>query len=209
MLGASLFATRAAAQALGALPVLEAASARFRAAPAMCADFSQELSNPLLGQTWSGRGRLCQKQPDLFSMRFSDPEGDRIVADGQFLWLYTPSTNAQSVLRSPMSSASGAFDFHREFLENPGQKYEARLDGQETLDGNATHRIAVVPRQPTGYRDAILWIDVRSSLVRRVQIREENGSVRTVSLTNIDMGASPSADTFRFVPPQGTQILTP
>jgi outer membrane lipoprotein carrier protein len=193
----------------GAIPVLEAAAARYRASSALCADFVQDRSIPLLGEKRSGRGRLCQKQPNLFMMRFTDPQGDLVIADGVHFWQYTPSTDPRQAIQARMESVGGAFDFHREFLENPGEKYEARLDGQEAIDGNGTHRVVLVPRRPAGFREAVLWIDVGSSLVRRVEVREENGSVTTVSLSGIDLNATPSADLFRFTPPAGVEILRP
>jgi len=193
-----------------AIAVIERAGARYQQAGAVCADFVQELVVPLLGEKRTSRGLLCQQRPNLFTMRFTDPDGDRIVADGQYLWHYTPSTDRGQVVRIPLAAgAHGALDFHREFLENPAEKYVTRLEGQETVAGNATHRILLRPRQPSGYREAVLWIDVRSSLVRRVEIREENGSVKTITLSSIELGATPPTDAFRFTPPPGTQIFTP
>ena len=34
---------------------------------------------PLLGDERTGAGRLCQARPNRFTMRFSQPDGDRIV----------------------------------------------------------------------------------------------------------------------------------
>ena len=48
---------------------------------------------PLLGQDVKGHGKVCTKQPGLFSMRFVEPKGDVLLADGSFLWRYTPSTD--------------------------------------------------------------------------------------------------------------------
>jgi outer membrane lipoprotein-sorting protein len=197
------------AQSADGLALIEAVAARYRASPALCADFVRELVVPLLGERHTGRGRLCQRQPDLFMMRFSDPDGDRIIIDGQHVWVYTPSTDPGTVTQFPLGSAPGAFDFHREFLENPGGRYEVRLDGEETLEGATMRRVVLVPRQREGYREAVLWIDARQNLVRQVQIREENGSVQTISLSHIDLNASPGTEAFRFTQPPGTRIFRP
>lgn len=196
------------AQRAGALSILEGAAEKYRASSTLCADFRQELSIPLLGEERSGHGRLCQQQPNLFMMRFTEPGGDKVVADGTWLWLYFPSNDPKQVLRAALGSAPGAFDFHREFLESPAEKYEARLEGEETLDGSPTYRILLTPKGVAGYKEAVIWVDARSHLVRRVETREENGSVRTVSLSNIELGASPGADAFRFDPPPGAQVIT-
>src|SRR5688572_33017985 len=104
-----------AAQQPTALQVLEAAAARYRSASAFCADFVQERTIPLLNKRMSGRGRLCQKQPNLFMMRFTEPAGDRLIADGEFFWHYTPSTDARQVIQFPMARAGGTYDFRVEF----------------------------------------------------------------------------------------------
>lgn len=200
----------AAAQdsAARALEILDAAAERYQSSTSLCADFTQELSIPLLDEERTGHGRMCQKQPDLFMMRFSDPAGDVVVADGEWLWVYFPSNDAKQVLRASLGTAPGAFDFHREFLESPREKYSVRLDGEATLEGRRVHRLSLTPRAQAAYREALLWIDATSHVVRRVEIREENGNVRAVSLSNVELGADPGAAAFRFTPPPGTQVIT-
>ena len=190
------------------MAVLQSAGARYRASSAVCADFTQELNNPLLRETHTGRGRICQKQPNLFMMRFSDPAGDALVADGQAFWRYTPSTDPKAVIQLPLDRV-GAIDPYREFLQDTSRKYDARLNGQETIAGSAAHRIVLVPKQPASYREAELWIDARSNLLRRVELREENGVVRRISLSNIALDAPLPADAFIFKQPPGTQIIRP
>lgn len=188
--------------------LLRNAGERYRGSTAVCADFTQELNNPLLRETRTGRGRSCHKQPNLFMMRFSDPAGDALVSDGQAFWRYTPSTDPKAVIQLPLDRV-GALDFYREFLLDTSSKYDARLNGQEAIAGSQSHRIVLVPKQPASYKEVELWIDVRSNLLRRVEMREENGVVRRISLSNITLDAAPPADAFLFKQPPGTQIIRP
>ena len=66
-----------------AYQVLESADERYQALSTLCARFHQEIEVTLLGETRTGEGRLCRRQPAEFSMRFSDPEGDLVVVDGE------------------------------------------------------------------------------------------------------------------------------
>jgi outer membrane lipoprotein carrier protein len=209
---ASLFAIStqpSAAQQLSALQVLEAAAGRYRAATTVCADFVQERAVPLLNETKSGRGRMCQKTPNLFMMRFAEPAGDRLVVDGKDFCQYTPSTDPKQAICVSLERAGGSPNFHSQFLDRPAEKYRMRLDGQEAVDGSQTHRVVLVPIAPTSFREATLWVDTRTSLVRRLELREENGSVNRISLSNIDLTASAPADAFRFTPPAGVEVLRP
>ena len=189
--------------------ILERASGEYSRLTGFCADFRQILTSTLLGQVTRSRGRLCQQQPDRFAMRFSDPEGDLVVADGEWLWVYYPSSDAGQVIRSRMTSgARDRFDFHREFLSDPGTRYLPAYLRSEELDGASTHVIRLVPRQPSAYREARVWIDEGSWLIRRTEIEEENGNLREVRLAGFEAGPGLASETFRFTPPQGVQVIT-
>lgn len=190
------------------MDVLEAAAERYADVERLCADFVQHLAVPLLGEENTGRGRLCQARPDRFAMRFSEPEGDRIVADGDWVWVYYPSLDRGLVTRFSMASAPGGFDFHREFLADPAQKYAAEYRGTEGVAGHAAHHIALTPLAETSYRRAEVWVDTDRPLLRQVRIEEENGSVRTVTLLAIEMNPTVSDDFFAFTPPRGAQVIT-
>jgi chaperone LolA len=185
---------------------METASARYREASSLCADFTQHLSVPLLGDERTGRGRLCQQRPDRFAMRFTDPAGDAVVVDGTWVWVYYPSMDAKQVLRFPMAATPGGFDFHREFLEDWASKYRVTLEGAETVAGRPTQRLRLVPKAGATYQAAVVWIEA-GGLLRQVRVEEENGSVRTVTLTSVEMGATPPAGWFTFTPPRGAQVI--
>lgn len=191
-----------------ALEVLEAAEARYSSFTSLCADFRQVLDVPLLEQQTTSRGRICQKQPDLFLMRFTEPDGDVVVADGEWLWIYYPSMDPGQVIRSPLSSAGGQFDFHREFLASPGEKYAASWQGRETVDGREADVVRLVPRQSSAYQNARVWIDRRTRMLLRIVIEQENGSVRRVWLSGQEVNPSLADSLFRFELPSGAQVIT-
>ncbi len=196
-----------AAQQADAVSILERASGRYARAASLCADFTQHLSVPLLGEEHSGRGRLCQERPDRFAMRFTEPAGDAVVVDGTWVWVYYASMDPKQVLRFPVASSPGGFDLHREFLERPAEKYTATREGLEEIGGRDLWRIRLVPRQASSYRSAVVWIDAAESTLRQVRIEEENGSVRTVTLTRVELGATAPEGWFTFTPPPGTQVI--
>ena len=80
------------ANAQSATAVMERASKRYADMTSMSADFRQTITNPLTGTSAASRGTLLRKDPNLLSITFSDPRGDRIVSDGTNLWVYLPSS---------------------------------------------------------------------------------------------------------------------
>jgi len=195
------------AQQEQALDIMERTGARYRQIDAFCADFHQILEVPLLGETHESRGRLCQARPDLFAMRWSDPQGDMVVADGEHFWVYYPSADPRQVLQFAMEVRPGGLDFHREFLESPGEKYDLEYLGTETFQGRQAHVISAIPREPSAFTGARLWLDVQASLIRQIRIAMENGSVRTVTLSDIRLDPPPEPGRFSFTPPPGAQVI--
>ena len=76
---------RITAQDDRAYQVLEDASEHYQGIRTLCADFHQVIEVTLLRESRKGEGTICQLQPDKFSMRFKDPEGDVVIVDGVFL----------------------------------------------------------------------------------------------------------------------------
>jgi outer membrane lipoprotein-sorting protein len=186
---------------------MEEAGARYREIQGFCAIFEQALSVPLLGETTYSKGSLCQESPNLFAMRFSEPEGDVLVADGDSFWVYYPSSDPRQVLQFDMEVRPGGVDFHREFLEAPGEKYEMEYLGEESLSGRPTHLISLKPLEPSGFQEARIWLDSQRSLILQARIGMENGSVRTVTLSEIRLNPPADPSRFQFVPPAGAQVI--
>lgn len=188
--------------------LLVRAAARYADLDGMCAAFLQRLEVPLLGTEVASHGRLCSKRPAYFRMDFDDPEGDAVVADGSHLWVYFPSSQPGQVLKSPLSDG-GAIDFTREFLADPGVKYSATDEGPEEVDGRATRRFVLDPNtDDLGYTRARVWIDVGEALIRRVEIHQDNGSIRHVTLQGIDLAPRMATSDFDFDVPTGVQVIT-
>jgi outer membrane lipoprotein carrier protein len=189
------------------LEVMERAGARYRGIQALCADFRQVIDVRLLGEIKHSHGRMCQQPPNLFLMDFTEPEGDLVVADGESLWIYYPSTDPKQVFRAELAGGSAGLDFHREFLSEPGKRYTAVHEGSEMVDGLALEKIAVQPTSPASYERAWVWIDDATGLIHRVVLEEENGSVRRIDLSAIEVDPSLDPDLFAFTPPAGAAIL--
>src|SRR5204863_117398 len=115
-------------------PILDRASATYQTITSLSADFVQIIANPMIGTPDTTHGRLYQMRPSRFAMRFSAPKGDRIVADGRFLWLYTPSTTPGQVIRSriPEYGTTGP-NLIGQFVEQPRERYTAQYVRPDSL----------------------------------------------------------------------------
>ena len=194
--------------------VLYAASDRFYGLETLCAHFQQVIEVTLLGQSRSGEGTVCQQRPDRFSMRFSDPEGDQVVVDGEFAWTFYPSQDDMQVMRFSAEGAGGGFNFYKNFLEDPRRRFEAVHEGREPMGGGLSHKITLKPRETdglrsAGFRSAVVWIDVDSYLITAMDIHDTNETIRRVRLTDISVDIDIPDEVFRFEPPEGARVMTP
>ena len=189
------------------LSVLEAAAERYGAATSVCADFVQLRAVPMLRQEVTQRGRLCSADPNLFAMRFTDPEGNVIASDGRTQWIYRPSDNPNQVFRGEIGPNTGGQDLYREVLQDPGSKYQVTCASAETVGGRSTHRLCL--RSTTGARERpdVVWIDRETDVVLQVHFTEENGSERTITLSNVVFDTPPPQGWFTFTPPRGAVII--
>jgi chaperone LolA len=171
------------------------------------ADFTQTLNVPLLGSSRRSAGKLYQRKPDRFLMRFSDPDGDVIVADGRYFWLYYPSSDRTQVIRTSIAEGGQSVDLQQQFLSNPNQRFVATLAGDESVAGRSSYVLTLVPRGASAYKILKIWVDKEDYLVRRFEMTEENESVRRVELRNVRTNHALANSLFSFTPPAGAQII--
>jgi outer membrane lipoprotein carrier protein len=190
-------------------PILDGASAAYARVQTLSADFVQIVTNPMLGEPDTTRGRLFQQRPSRFAMRFTDPAGDRIVADGRHLWLYTPSTTPGQVIRTriPETGTTGP-NLVGQFVERPRARYLARYVRSDSTGSGWMDVVALTPRDSTlPYLDAMVWVDRSDSLVYRVDIGEKGGQRRVVVLRHLQMNVAVPAREFRFSPPSDVRVV--
>ena len=189
--------------------VLDRASASFDSVRTLQADFVQIVDNPMVGDPDTTRGKLFQRRPSYFAMRFTDPKNDRVVADGRHLWLYTPSTTPGQVIRTaiPGTGTTGP-NLIGQFVEHPRERYTARYDRSDSTADGAVDVVTLTPRaQDLPYSAATVWIAKRDGLVRRIEIVENSGQRRTIMLRNVTVNRAIAGREFRFSPTSGLRVV--
>ena len=194
-------------------PILDRASQTYQTVTSLSADFVQIITNPMIGTPDTTRGRLYQMRPSRFSMRFTAPKGDRIVADGRFLWLYTPSTTPGQVIRSriPEYGTTGP-NLIGQFVEQPRERYTGHYVRADSLPDRESGRpvdvIRLVPKgRDAPYSEATIWVSREDALVYRVDIVESSGQERSVILRHIRVNAGVPGRELTFSTPAGVRVV--
>ena len=172
--------------------------------------FEQTITNPLVGATATSRGDFQQERPGRLSIRFTQPAGDVIVADGKAVWVYLPSSAPGRVIKRRATDRSAApIDFTAQFLESPRARYAITDAGTQELDGRPTHVLKFVPKAGTGsgFVRGQVWVDDVDGLIRQFEVTEPNGLTRRIHLTGITLNGPVKADAFTFKVPNGVKVV--
>jgi outer membrane lipoprotein carrier protein len=210
-LGAAALAAQGVRDAQGkdAQAIVGRSSRVYRSLSSLTADFVQVIDNPMIDSAES-RGTLVQAGPANFAMRFTDPPGEAIVIDGQYVWVYTPSTVPGQVLRLRAPSGGPVYGYNllAWFLDRPAERYEAKYLREEKVGGRTADVIELTPAVPDlPFDRAVLWLDREDGLPRRLEIMEKSGALRTLELSNLRVNRRIPDETFEFEVPPGTRVV--
>jgi chaperone LolA len=190
------------------LEVLNKASLAYEQVVTLKSDFVQRIEIPALETEKEGRGVVYQKKPNFFLMKFDEPTGDMVVADGQFFWMYYPSAQPDQVIRTPIDQSSEGATLGQSFLVNPTERYVPTYVKQESVGDRPAHLLALVPKFDAPYTLVRVWIDAEDFLVRKFEVHELNETVRTLTLQNVEAGIDLPDELFSFTPPPGVEVFT-
>jgi outer membrane lipoprotein carrier protein len=191
---------------------IERATAQWSKIQTMRATFEQTLINPITGSSMPSKGSFQQRRPDRLAVDFTDPKGDRIVADGKFVWLFLQSTTPGQVLKMTYAEAGAAnTDLVGQFLDTPREKYDIVDHGFESIAGRATRVLTLTakPGQVAAFIRSKVWIDTTDSMIRQFESTEATGFTRKVRLLTVTPNATVDTAAFTFRVPPGVRVVEP
>jgi len=171
--------------------------------------FEQTVTNSLTNTSATARGDFQQERPNRLAIRFTDPAGDAIIADGKAVWVYLPSSAPNQVIKRPATDRTAVpIDFTGEFLAAPRSKYEISDGGKQTVDGHSAHVLKLVPKpgSTSPFTRATVWVDEDDALIRQFETVESTVT-RRVHITTLDLNAPVDRTAFAFTVPKGVKVL--
>jgi outer membrane lipoprotein-sorting protein len=194
--------------------MLDRASAAHLALKTLKVAFEQVIQNPLTGSSVTARGEMLQKGPHLLAIHFSQPKGDQIIADGQNLWIFLPSTTPGQVFRVSLGGAqanavAGSVDVLSQFFNDPRKRFDVKDAGMAPIDGKDARALILTPKKGVDapFAKAVVWVDAKSAYVRQFETTDASGLVRTVKVTKFGPNAKVNDTEFRFVVPAGVRVV--
>jgi outer membrane lipoprotein carrier protein len=209
LLAAATLGSAVPAHAQEAQSIVGRSSRVYRSLASLSADFVQVIDNPMIDSAES-TGTLVQAGPSKLAMRFTEPPGEAVVIDGEYVWVYTPSTVPGQVLRLRAPSGGPVYGYNllAWFLDRPAERYQAKYLREDKIGTRRMDVVELVPAVPDlPFERAVLWLDREDALPRRLEITEQSGALRTLSLSKLRLNRQIPDETFEFKPPPGVRVV--
>ncbi len=192
--------------------ILNHATTAYQKVTTIRASFDQTLTSGLTGDTTAGKGEMTQLRPNFLSVRFTEPAGDRIVADGTWLWVYAPSATPGQVIKMPLAANNDepnapAVDFVQTFISSPRAHFDVSPGKADSVEGHKAHTVVLVPRKPGQYTKATVWIDDDDGVIRQFEVVDGTGTTRRIRFTKLAFNTPVDKSVFVYRPPNGVKVV--
>jgi outer membrane lipoprotein carrier protein len=190
--------------------VIKRAVAAWSRVSTLRATFEQTVTNPITGSKLQSRGELQQRKPNRLAITFTDPAGDRIVADGKHVWVFLPSATPGQVIKMTNAEAGASnTDLIGQFLTTPREKYDVVDAGTDTVGTRTTRALVLTAKQGQAlpFIRAKVWVDTRDYLIRQFESTEASGITRRVRLLTMTPNAVVQSSVFLFKVPAGAKVV--
>lgn len=154
------------------------------------ATFRQHYVMRLMNTTMDSDGRVTFARPGRINFLYFHPPGNRVVVNGQNVWVHQASTNQNYAAQAQVPAALS-------FLTGAGQFSSAFHFAFAAIPFSGGYVLAGDPVAPTPQMTkALFWVDAQTSQVRRVTLIDGQGNRNDFDFTNVTVNTSIPSQTF-------------
>ena len=164
------------------------------------ATFTQTVTAPDGAKRRSSSGSFEFSRPNRFRFAYAKPFEQLIVADGQKVWIFDADLNQVSVRK--FSSALGATP--AALLAGGSLEKDFDLSSQAPQDG--LDWALALPKLKDGAFQSVR-IGFKGKTLAAVEITDAFGQRSMLQFTQMTANAAVPADSFRFTPPAGADVI--
>lgn len=165
------------------------------------ARFIQKLFSPEQTLEEESHGTIKIKRPDRFYLQYSQPYEQLYVADGRRLWSYDADLE-QIIVKQQKDLLR---DTPAMILSDP-QNLQRQYRIEQHRDDDSLTWFRLIPKSSENQFEEIqLGFDTQQ--IRVMELKDGFGRITRLEFADIKRNASFSADTFRFTPPAGVDVI--
>ncbi len=165
------------------------------------ANFNQVVINKSGKAGQKASGDMLFQRPGKFRWNYEKPYSQLIVGDGSKLWSYDKDLN--QVVIKPMGKAIGASPAallagDNEMEKNFNLRDSGEADGLAWLEATPKNGEAGFERVRIGFKNG---------LPQAMEVRDNFGQTTQLQFSSFERNAAVTADSFRFTPPKGADVV--
>ncbi|MFO8023581.1 outer membrane lipoprotein chaperone LolA [Thiohalophilus sp.] len=165
------------------------------------ASFVQRLFSPEQELEEESHGIIKIKRPDRFYLEYTRPYEQLYIADGEKLWSY--DVDLEQIIVKQQNDLLR--DSPAMILSSPGD-LQRQYRIQEYTDEGELSWFRLVPRSPENQFEEI-QLGFDDEQIRIMELKDGFGRVTRLEFDDIRRNPTFSAETFRFTPPPGVDII--
>lgn len=165
------------------------------------ASFSQVVVSKSGKTGQKASGSMLFQRPGKFRWNYEKPYDQLIVGDGSKLWTYDKDLNqvvvkslGQAIGSSPAALLAGSNDLDKNFtVRDAGER-----DGMAWIE-------ATPKSQDSGFE--LVRIGFKGGVPQAMEVHDNFGQTTQLQFAGFERNPSVSADSFRFTPPKGADVV--
>lgn len=165
------------------------------------ADFTQTVLDRRANPTQQASGTMAFSRPGKFRWTYEKPYAQTIVGDGKKLWIHDSELNQvtskpldAALGSSPAALLAGSNAIERSFvLKDIGMD-----DGLDWLEATPKTRDTSFERIRMGFSSATLAV---------MELKDSFGQTTVIRFANLQRNPKIAANTFKFTPPKGADVI--
>ncbi|HKA41691.1 MAG TPA: outer membrane lipoprotein chaperone LolA [Burkholderiales bacterium] len=166
------------------------------------ARFAQMVLDKNMKQLQQATGTMQFSRPGKFRWEYDKPYEQTIVGDGTRLWIYDKDLNQVTVRKldraigsSPAALLAGSNDIDKSYnLTSTGNQ-----DGLDWIEAIPRTRDTTFEKVRLGFS---------KSGLEAMELRDQFGQITVIKFSAIERNAKLAAESFRFTPPKGADVIS-
>jgi outer membrane lipoprotein carrier protein len=154
-------------------------------------------------------GQVTFQRPGRMNWKYDEPNGNRVVSDGQTLTIY--EKDKSQVVEQPLGASQ--YPAVLSFLVGKGnlrEMFNLRKLDEKRMNFEGGYVLEGTPKQATSaYTKVIMYIDADTAQVRRMLVIDAQRNRNLFTFSNPTVNVAVPATTFAFTAPPGTQVVRP
>lgn len=165
------------------------------------ADFTQTVYDAKDNPVKESSGSVVLMRPGRFAWDYKEPSEQKIVADGEKIWVYDVDLAQVTVRKIDATLGSTPI-----MLLGGDQPLDSEFNIKELGNSDGINWLELTPKQE-GAEFEKVFMGVNAEGLAAMELRDNFGQATQIRFTDIDVNGPVVEGTFDFTPPEGVDVV--